>query len=183
MVAKHLKIEGLILIEKNVISDERGSFTEKYNKHKFNKLLNYNIDFIQDNEVISQYGVLRGMHYQIAPFAQSKLIRVIKGEILDIVVDCRKNSPTFGKYLSIKLSSSLNNQLLIPKGLAHGYISLSSDCIVEFKVDNKYSPEHIQGFRYNDKTINIDWQFNEDNMIISSADKMLPFFNELIYFE
>lgn len=178
-----LNIKGLMLLTQEKFEDNRGSFVEKFNKKRLDQLLGYSIDFNQDNEVASNFGVLRGMHYQLPPFAQTKLIRVIKGEILDVVVDCRIDSSTFGHYYSIKLTDKTNSQLLIPKGLAHGYLSLSDECIVEFKVDSKYSLECIQGFRYDDDLLKNIWNFDFKDITVSDADKKLGSFRELIYFK
>ncbi|MBI4650919.1 dTDP-4-dehydrorhamnose 3,5-epimerase [Candidatus Desantisbacteria bacterium] len=132
------------------------------------------IDFIQENESKSSHGVLRGLHFQIPPFAQSKLIRVIKGKILDVSVDIRKGSPTFLKILKIELDENTKRQLFIPKGFAHGFLVLSKECIVNYKVDNYYSKEHDRGINFNDKTLNIDFGINKKNFVLSAKDKNLP---------
>ena len=176
---KKLDLDGVILFKYKIYSDLRGIFSENYNQSFFNYVIKEKINFTQDNEVESNYGVLRGMHYQQAPFGQSKLVRVIQGKILDIIVDCRNNSDTFGKYISVELNAKDNEQLYIPKGFAHGYLSLGDNTLVEFKVDNKYSPEHIQGFIFNDSTINIDWKINISEIIVSDEDNNLSKFNNL----
>ncbi|MBT0883486.1 dTDP-4-dehydrorhamnose 3,5-epimerase [Campylobacter sp. 2018MI13] len=160
----------------NYINDNRGYFVEYYNETKLNKLVNKNIRFCQDNESKSDKYVLRGLHYQIPPYAQSKLVRVINGAILDVIVDIRIKSPTFGKYISTILSKENKKQIFIPIGFAHGFLTLEENTIINYKVDNYYSKEHERGIIYNDKYLNINW--NCDNMILSDKDKVQPLLSE-----
>ncbi len=172
-------IDGIIIINPKVFYDERGYFFESFRKDKLEKLLGYKINFCQDNESKSSYGVLRGLHYQIEPYAQTKLVRVIKGKILDVAVDIRKNSPTFGKHISIELNEDNKKQLLIPKGFAHGFVVLSKECILSYKVDNYYSKEHERGIVYDDKELFIDWKIPKNKLILSKKDIKLPKFKHI----
>ena len=137
-----------------------------------------NIDFIQDNQSKSSYGTIRGLHYQLEPYAQSKLIRVIDGKILDVVVDIREKSPTYGQYFSIELSSDEKQQLFVPKGFAHGFSVLTETAIVLYKTDQYYNPESERGINFNDPQLNIDWKINLENAIVSPKDKVLPLLKE-----
>lgn len=172
------EIPDVLIIEPKVFADERGYFFESYREDKLKEVLGYSVDFVQDNESKSSYGVLRGLHYQLPPFAQSKLARVIKGEILDIAVDIRKGSPTFGKYVSVVLSEKNKKMLFIPRGFAHGFVVLSDEAILSYKVDNYYSQESDRGIAFNDPVINIDWQINMDAFQLSEKDKMQPLLSE-----
>lgn len=165
-------IEGLVIIQPKAFEDERGYFLESY-KESFIKENFPDIHFIQDNESKSSYGVLRGLHFQKPPFDQTKLVRVIDGEVLDVAVDLRKGSLTYGKWVSILLSGKNKKQLFIPKGFAHGYIVLSKNALFSYKVDNLYSPDHETGIIYNDKTLNIDWKIPKKNILISKKDQNL----------
>lgn len=182
MIITETKIPDVKIIEPKVFSDSRGYFFESYNMKRFKELVG-NYDFIQDNEAKSTRGVLRGLHFQIPPFAQAKLVRVIEGEVLDVVVDMRKTAPTFGQSVSINLSAKDKRQLFVPKGFAHAYIVLSDTAIFAYKVDNAYSPRHEQGVIYNDQTLNIDWQLPESDIILSEKDKLLLEFKDAFYFE
>ena len=165
-------IRDVLLIEPVVHSDERGYFVETFKQNLLDKALGYKVNFIQDNESKStSKGVLRGLHFQSPPFTQNKLVRVIKGEVLDVAVDIRRNSPTFGKYVSVELSEKNKQQLFIPGGFAHGFIVLSEGAIFAYKVDAYYSAEHEEGIAYNDKDINIDWRILESEIILSKADQ------------
>tara|TARA_B100000925_G_scaffold129738_1_gene97137 strand:- start:37 stop:564 length:528 start_codon:yes stop_codon:yes gene_type:complete len=165
-------IEGLVIIQPKVFEDERGYFMESYKESVIKE--NFpDIHFIQDNESKSCYGVLRGLHFQKPPFDQTKLVRVIDGEVLDVAVDLRKGSLTYGKWVSILLSGKNKKQLFIPKGFAHGYIVLSKNALFSYKVDNLYSPDHETGIIYNDKTLNIDWKIPKKNILISKKDQNL----------
>jgi dTDP-4-dehydrorhamnose 3,5-epimerase len=170
-------ILDLYVIEPRVFRDERGYFMEHFNAEKFkNKgLISH---FVQDNQSKSSYGVIRGLHYQLAPYAQTKLIRVIEGRIFDVAVDIRKNSPTFGHYYGIELSGENNLQLLIPKGFAHGYSVLSQEAIVHNKCDSFYHPDAEKGILYSDPSLNIDWHLKPDEAVISPKDRMWPVFNK-----
>ena len=168
-------IPDILLIEPRVHSDERGYFMETFKQGLFDKALGYKINFIQDNESNSiSRGILRGLHFQLPPFSQNKLVRVIKGNVLDVAVDIRRNSPTFGKYVSVELSAKNKKQLFIPVGFAHGFIVLSEGAVFAYKVDAYYSAEHDRGIAYNDKDIDIDWPFLEKEIILSKADQSYP---------
>ena len=164
---------GLLIYEPLVNEDSRGYFFEAYNKKDFEQA-GVSIDFIQDNQSSSQYGVVRGLHYQLNPFAQTKLIRVLSGTILDVAVDIRKNSPTFGKSFVLELSAENKKQLLIPKGFAHGFSVLSQRAEVFYKCDQFYNKDAEQGICFNDVQLNIDWKIPDDKMIVSEKDKSLP---------
>lgn len=163
----------LLVIEPRVFEDNRGYFFESYNSIKY-KEFGIDITFIQDNESKSSKGVIRGLHYQLSPFAQTKLIRVVSGRILDVAVDIRQNSPTFGKHFCIELSSENKRQLLVPKGFAHGFSVLSETATVFYKCDNYYNPEAERGLRYNDPQLGIDWKLDKEDEIVSSKDRVLP---------
>ena len=165
-------IPDVIIIEPIIFSDSRGYFAETYRKDKLEEGIGYNVDFVQDNESKSSYGVLLGLHFQLPPFAQSKLVRVIKGKILDIAVDIRKGSPTFGKYVSVELSEENKRMVFIPRGFAHGFIVLSEEAVFSYKVDNYYSKEHDSGIAYNDAALGIDWQIDTDDLKLSEKDQM-----------
>ena len=168
------EIKDLVILEPTIFEDERGYFMESYNMQKTNTFLG-GINFVQDNESLSTRGVLRGLHFQKPPFAQAKLIRCIVGEILDVVVDLRENSSSYGSVKSIILSSVNKKQLFIPKGFAHGFVVLSDTALISYKVDNYYSHAHDSGILWNDPALNIDWVINPDQLIISSKDqKLLP---------
>ncbi len=180
MIAKETKLKGCFILEPKVFKDSRGYFFESFNQNKFNKLIDQNINFIQDNESYSSKGVLRGLHYQMSKYAQAKLVRVIKGEVLDIAVDIRKDSPTFGQHVSIELSEENKKQLFIPRGFAHGFIVLSDTAIFSYKCDNFYNKQSEGGIIYNDKDLNIDWKLNDKEFIVSEKDLQLPTFKEAI---
>lgn len=166
-------IPGLFVFEPIVFQDSRGYFFESYSQKNFSAL-NINSQFVQDNESCSQYGVIRGLHYQLNPYAQAKLIRVLQGKILDVVVDVRKGSPTFGRVFSLELSEDNKKQLYIPAGFAHGFSVLSDKAIVFYKCDQFYNKESEGGIRYDDPALNIDWMIPADKAIVSEKDKQLP---------
>ena len=166
-------IEGLVIIQPKVYEDNRGYFMESY-KDSFIKENFPNIHFIQDNESKSSYGVLRGLHFQRPPFEQTKLVRVIQGEVLDVAVDLRKESPTYGKWESLILSGLNKKQLLIPKGFAHGFVVLSKSATFSYKVDNHYAPNHERGIAYDDKELSIDWKVPAEKINLSKKDKNNP---------
>jgi len=168
------KFKGCFIIEPTIFKDERGHFFESFNQEKFNQLIGENINFVQDNESFSSKGVLRGLHYQRGEHAQAKLVRVIKGEVLDIAVDIRKDSNTFGEYIAVELSEQNKKQLFVPRGFAHGFIVLSDTAIFSYKCDNYYNKESEGGIIYNDPNVNIDWQLNEKEFIVSEKDVVLP---------
>ena len=173
---KYLKTDfkGLYVIEPKLNIDDRGFFIENFRKDSFEHNIGYSINFCQYNIVSSNYFVLRGLHYQKDPFAQSKLISVSNGKILDIAVDLRKDSITYGKYFSIELSSNNQKTLYVPKGFAHGYLTLSENTIVSYKVDNYYNKDSERGIRYDDKFLNLNWGFENNKLIISEKDKSFP---------
>jgi dTDP-4-dehydrorhamnose 3,5-epimerase len=170
-------IPGLLLFEPDVFEDSRGCFFESYNEKKFREA-GIDLRWVQDNQSSSVYGVIRGLHYQLPPFAQSKLARVLTGKILDVVVDIRKGSPTFGKTYSKVLSAKNKRQLYIPKGFAHGFSVLSAKAEVLYKCDEFYNKETENGIIYNDAELNIDWRIPEENKIISEKDLQLPIFSQ-----
>ena len=171
-------IPDVVIIEPKVHGDSRGYFVETFVSNKLEEFLGYQINFCQDNESKSSKGVLRGLHYQLPPFAQTKLVRVISGRVLDVAVDIRKNSPTFGKYVAVELSGENKKQLLIPRGFAHGFVVLEDDTIFAYKVDNYYSPECDRGIAFDDKNLNIDWILNHDELNLSAKDTKQPKLNE-----
>jgi len=170
---KNEKISDVVIIEPKPIFDSRGYFFESFNQKSFEENIG-SINFIQDNESKSKYGTLRGLHYQLPPFAQSKLVRVIKGAVLDVAVDIRKDSPTFLKHVIVRLSEENQRQLFIPRGFAHGFIVLSEEVVFAYKVDNYYSKEHDRGIRFDDKKIHINWQLSPEEIILSEKDKNQP---------
>jgi dTDP-4-dehydrorhamnose 3,5-epimerase len=171
--------EGLFIFEPVVWKDERGYFYESYSKNTF-KAEGIEVDFVQDNHAKSTKGVLRGLHYQTPPHAQSKLVRVTQGEVLDVVVDIREKSPTFGKWFSIVLSEENKKQLFVPRGFAHGYLVLSDTAEFQYKCDNFYSKPNEGGLNFNDPSLNINWGFDIDQLIVSEKDLILPKFGDHI---
>jgi len=178
---KYIKqeIPDILLIEPEVYSDERGYFAETFRNDELSNALGYDINFIQDNESKSNKGVLRGLHFQIPPYAQSKLVRVIQGDVLDVAVDIRKNSPTFGKHVSAKLTSDNFKQMFIPHGFAHGFVVLSETAIFSYKVDQIYSPDNERGLKYDDQDLKINWTYPKENLILSDKDLSQPELREL----
>ncbi len=162
-------IENLLILEPKIFEDERGYFFESFNKLVL-KEKGISYDFVQDNQSKSQYGVIRGLHYQLNPYAQTKLVRVIKGKVLDVAVDLRKNSKTFGQYFSVELSEENFRQFLIPRGFAHGFSVLSDYAIFFYKCDNYYNKKSERGILYNDSKLNIDWKIPKNKIIISQKD-------------
>ena len=175
---KKLEIPDVVLIEPKVFEDERGFFMETYKKEEFDEKARINGEFIQDNHSKSRFGVLRGLHFQKEPYAQAKIVRCIRGEIYDVAVDLRKNSPTFGKYVSVILSEYNKYQLYVPRGCAHGFLVLSDAAEVIYKVDNVYAPGYEGGLIWNDPEVNIPWP--NDNPSLSPKDKSWPTLKELI---
>lgn len=167
-------IPELLLIEPSVHGDERGYFFESFRHDQFSAVTKQDIIFTQDNESKSSRGVLRGLHYQLPPFAQSKLVRVIVGAVLDVAVDIRRGSATFGQHMAIELNADNKRQLFIPRGFAHGFIVLSDSAIFSYKVDNVYAPEHDRGLAWNDPELNIDWQLAPADIQLSAKDRSLP---------
>ena len=167
-------LDGVVVIEPKVFADSRGYFFESYNKQRFNEATGLDIDFVQDNQSKSCYGVLRGLHFQKPPYAQSKLVRCVKGQILDISVDIRKSSPTFGKYVAVELTEDNHRQLFIPHGFAHGFVVLSEEAIFQYKCDNFYHKESEGAIAWNDPEINIDWTIPFDDVMLSDKDEVNP---------
>ena len=172
------KIEDVVIIEPQVHGDDRGYFVETFRADKLEEFLGYKINFCQDNESKSSKGVLRGLHYQLSPHAQTKLVRVIEGSVLDVAVDIRKNSPTFGQHVAVKLTAQNKKQLLVPRGFAHGFVVLEDDTVFAYKVDNYYSPECDRGIAFDDEALNIDWVLKHDELNLSAKDKVQPKLNE-----
>jgi dTDP-4-dehydrorhamnose 3,5-epimerase len=171
-------IVGLVIIEPRVFGDERGYFLESYNEKEFEQAI-CKVSFVQDNESKSSKGVLRGLHFQKPPFNQAKLVRCIEGRVLDVAVDIRKGSPTYGKHVAIELSGENKKQVFVPRGFAHGFSVLSETAIFAYKVDNKYAPESDSGIRYDDTELGIDWRLPQEEVQLSEKDKELPSFKDL----
>lgn len=168
------KIPDVILINPAYIEDSRGYFAETFRQDLFEDFIGYKVNFLQENESKSCKGVLRGLHYQLPPFAQSKLVKVIDGKVLDIALDIRRSSPTFKKYVSVELSADNKNQLFIPHGFAHGFVVLSESATFVYKVDNFYAPEFDRGIAYDDPDLNIDWWLPLASLELSTKDKAHP---------
>ena len=171
-------IPDVYIIEPSVFGDNRGYFLESFNLEKFEKNI-YPIKFVQDNESKSSKGVLRGLHFQKPPFNQAKLVRCIEGSVMDVAVDIRKGSPTYGEHVAVELSGENKRQLFVPRGFAHGFSVLSESAVFAYKVDNTYAPESDSGIRYNDEYLDIDWGLNDDEVQLSAKDKNLSFFKDL----
>ena len=171
-------IPDVIIIEPTVHGDSRGYFEETFRQDKLEEFLGYQINFCQDNESKSSKGVLRGLHYQLPPFAQTKLVRVIQGKVLDVAVDIRRNSATFGQYVAVELSGENKKQLLVPRGFAHGFVVLEDNTIFAYKVDNYYSPQCDRGIAFDDKSLNIDWMIKKEELKLSEKDTKQPKLNE-----
>lgn len=167
-------IADVFLIEPEVFGDERGYFVETFRADVFEQQTGIKTAFVQDNESRSSFGVLRGLHYQLPPYAQSKLVRVIEGKVLDVAVDIRKGSPSFGQHVSVELSADNKHELFIPRGFAHGFVVLSESAIFSYKVDNYYSPECDRGIQFNDPQLEINWQLDLEQLILSEKDKFQP---------
>ena len=175
-------IEGVYIIEPRVFNDARGYFFEAWKKDEFEQHIG-KVDFVQDNESKSSYGVLRGLHYQKGEFSQAKLVRVIKGRVLDVAVDLRKSSPTFGQYVMVELSDENKRQFFIPRGFAHGFLVLSDEAIFTYKVDNVYAPQADAGIRWNDPDVGIQWPIDLDKVMTSEKDLKQPFLRDAEVFE
>jgi len=170
-------ITGIWLLTPKVHADARGQFVESFQKNRFAEQTGLSVDFIQDNEVVSEHGIVRGLHLQNNPHGQAKLIRVVLGKIYDVAVDLRSDSSTYGEWFGVELSAENQTQLFLPKGFAHGYSVLSEMAIVQYKVDSPYNPQAEKGVRYNDPDLGIDWQV--DNPKLSEKDQKLPFLKDL----
>ncbi|QKX04708.1 dTDP-4-dehydrorhamnose 3,5-epimerase [Aquimarina sp. TRL1] len=167
-------LEGCFIIKPRVFMDERGSFFESFNQEKFEKLTGKTVRFVQNNQSISSRGVLRGLHFQKGKFAQAKLVRVISGEVLDVAVDLRRDSKTFGEHFSIVLNETNNYQLFVPRGFAHGFSTLSERAIFSYQCDNFYHQESESGVLYKDPQLSIDWKLKDSEVLLSQKDKVLP---------
>lgn len=176
------EINGVWVIEPKVFSDERGYFLESFKKEEFESRIG-DVDFIQENESKSSFGVLRGLHYQKGEFSQAKLVRVIKGEVLDVAVDLRQSSPTFGKHVSVLLSEENKRQFFIPRGFAHGFLVLSDEAIFTYKVDNLYAPQAEASLLYNDEILGINWPIEESQLVMSEKDKRAKAFVDVEYYK
>ena len=165
-------VDGVLIIEPQVHGDERGYFVETFRQDKLEAFIGHKIHFCQDNESKSSRGVLRGLHYQLAPAAQTKLVRVIQGSVLDVAVDIRKGSPTFGQHVAVELSAENKKQMLVPRGFAHGFVVLEDDTIFAYKVDNYYSPENDRGIAFDDEALGIDWTVPTEELLLSAKDKV-----------
>ena len=170
-------LEGVFIIEPRVFEDDRGYFFESFNEKRFIEE-GLDLRFVQDNQSKSSYGVIRGLHYQIEPHAQTKLVRVLQGKIIDIAVDIRKGSPTFGKWTKVVLSEENKKQLLVSKGFAHGFSVISEIAVIMYKCDSFYIPDAERGIIYNDKTLNIDWELDPADITVSAKDSSLPGFHD-----
>lgn len=174
MIAKETELKGCFVLEPAVFSDERGYFMESFNKERFNSAIGEEIDFVQDNQSFSSKGVIRALHYQVGEHAQSKLVRVLSGTVLDVAVDLRKDSPTFGKHIAEELSAENKRQMFIPRGFAHGFVVLSDTAEFFYKCDNYYNKESEGGIIFNDPSLNIDWMLPHEQLIVSEKDRILP---------
>lgn len=175
-------IEGVVILEPKIFGDERGYFFESFSQREFEEKVAKTV-FVQDNESTSTYGVLRGLHYQLPPYTQAKLVRVVKGKVLDVVVDLRKNSATFGKHVSVELSEENKRQFFVPKGFAHGFVVLSDEVIFQYKCDHYYAPGYEGGIRFDDSMLNIDWKIPVNDMILSEKDLKHKGLSECFIFE
>ena len=180
MKLKNTDLDGCYILEHDIYEDDRGKFYESYNKEKLEALLGFPINFVQDNHSVSHKGVLRGLHYQTSPYEQSKLVRVACGEAIDVVVDIRKNSPTFGSHFKIRLSQDDGISLFIPKGMAHGFLALKDQTVFIYKCDHYYHKESERGIMYNDPELQIDWELNNEALILSDKDQKLSAFKDLL---
>ncbi len=171
------KIKDLIILEPEIFGDNRGYFIESYNQKKFEDIIG-KVLFVQDNESKSKKGVLRGLHFQKPPFDQAKLVRCISGKVLDVAVDFRNGSNTYGQHLALELSCENKRQLFVPRGFAHGFLVLSENAIFSYKVDNVYAPDYDSGIRWNDPLLNIRWGMNKSEILVSNKDSKLPFFSD-----
>lgn len=176
-------IPDVIIIDPVVNGDERGYFVETFRADKLEAFLGFKVPFCQDNESKSSYGVLRGLHYQLPPHAQTKLVRVIEGEVLDVAVDIRKGSPTFGQHVAVRLSGENKRQLFIPRGFAHGFVVLSESCTFAYKVDNYYSPECDRGIAFDDPALKIDWIVENERLQLSAKDTKQPLLSQADLFD
>lgn len=173
-------IEDVVIIEPRVFGDARGYFFESFNAKEFAEKTGIQVVFVQDNESLSHYGVLRGLHYQQPPFAQSKLVRVVKGSVLDVAVDIRKGSPTYGQHVAVELSAENHRQFYMPKGIAHGFSVLSDEVIFQYKCDDFYAPQSEGAIAWDDPDLAIDWQLPVDKIILSEKDRHHPYLRDIV---
>lgn len=174
MKIKQTDIEGLLVIEPVIFGDDRGYFFESFSRKKFMEATGLDIEFVQDNESKSSYGVIRGLHFQNAPYSQAKLVRVVRGKVLDVAVDLRPASPTYGKYYAVELSEENHLQIFIPKGFAHGFSVLSEEAVLQYKCDEYYNPSSEGGIAWDDPDLNIDWMIPAEKVKISAKDAVHP---------
>ena len=179
---KSTNIQGVYVIEPRLFPDARGYFFEAFKQSEFDEHIGH-VDFVQDNESKSSYGVLRGLHYQKGDYSQAKLVRVIKGEVVDVAVDLRKSSPTFGQHVMVELSDENHRQFFIPRGFAHGFLVLSKEAIFTYKVDNVYAPQYEASIRFNDPALDIQWPISESDVLTSEKDLQGKDFKDADYFE
>lgn len=182
MIVYKADIEGILIVEPRVFGDERGYFFESFSERDFATATGLDVKFVQDNESRSRRGVLRGLHFQRKPYAQAKLVRVVQGRVLDVAVDIRRGSPTFGEYVATELSGENHRQMFIPKGFAHGYVVLEDDTIFQYKCDEYYHPEAEGGIAWNDPQIGIEWPLPKSELILSEKDKNRPLLKDLCEF-
>lgn len=180
MKIRETHIPGLLVIEPDVYGDSRGYFFESFSARKFEEMTGIRTEFVQDNESRSSYGVVRGLHMQLPPHSQAKLVRVVDGRVLDVAVDLRKDSPTFGQHFSIELSGENHLQVYIPKGFAHGFSVLSEEAVFQYKCDEYYAPESEAAIAWDDQDLNIDWKVPAEDVVLSQKDRNHPTFNEFI---
>lgn len=179
MKVEETKLKGCFIVHDTIFPDPRGYFFESFNQKKFESLTGLNVSFVQDNQSQSSKGVLRGLHFQQGEYAQAKLVRVLQGKVMDVAVDLRKDSPTFGQHVAIELTEENHLQFFVPRGFAHGFIVLSEKAIFFYKCDNYYNKSSEGGILYNDETLGIDWQMNESELLLSEKDVELPRLNDI----
>jgi dTDP-4-dehydrorhamnose 3,5-epimerase len=167
-------ISDVVLIDPTILGDDRGYFLETFRLDLFEEAIGYKVNFVQDNESKSTKGVLRGLHHQLPPYTQAKLIRVIEGNVLDVAIDIRKSSPTFGQHVSVELTSQNKHQLFVPHGFTHGFVVLSDNATLAYKVDNYYSPQHDRGIAFDDAKLAIDWKLTSGELLLSNRDRTHP---------
>ena len=173
-------IEGLFVVEPRIFADQRGYFFESFSEKEFRKATGVDIEFVQDNESMSTYGVMRGLHYQRMPYTQSKLVRCVKGAVLDVAVDIRKGSSTFGQHVAVELTEDNHRQLFIPRGFAHGFVVLSEEAVFQYKCDNYYAPQSEGAIAWDDSQLGIDWGIPSDDVILSEKDKVHPLLKDAV---
>jgi dTDP-4-dehydrorhamnose 3,5-epimerase len=183
MTFTRTKIPEVVIIDPQVYGDKRGYFLETFNQNELEAFLGFKVNFCQDNESKSERGVLRGLHYQLHPAAQGKLVRVVQGKVLDVAVDIREGSPTFGQHVAVELSGENKRQLFVPRGFAHGFVSLEDDTVFAYKVDNYYSPENDSGLAFDDPALNIDWRLPKEALKLSEKDTKQPLLKDASLFD